>query len=397
MSKQRIRLTDQEAEYLNLPVKNRIEGKGNPKYYLDSDQYKDLMTFRGSEKDSKYEVAAWDSNGKIMTIDEFCLAHGLDRGSIKNWRLCTHTKVPTYNISFKDDLVDSNDFNYDEIVKILEKDIKEKVSIKRAKTNNKFEGVLKWADLHVGAHIRNVINVDNYDSKIIKKNLLKSVDNVNLLKFKKVHVHIHGDLIESFTGLNHINSWRSMEKDLIGAKLIRVCSQILHNALKEIKNLGKIKIVAGNHDRISKNNDEDVKGGAADILAYTLELMGYDVEFNPMVISHKVDKINYIILHGDKGLSKMSTSDLILNYGKQGIYNYICEAHLHSIIEKLTTRQRETFKIVKDDNILCRREHLASFMPGNFYSSSNGWSTNTGYQINWCTERGRPVVLKSSF
>ncbi|QIG62339.1 hypothetical protein [Tenacibaculum phage JQ] len=396
MKKQRW-LYKHEAELLGLNPRKNEPGRNKARYKISEEQWQ-LVQDSKNDQVNNYDVSAWRKDGSIMNIDEYCAAHNLDRGSIKDWRLCTHTKVPTYNITFKENvLIGEESYIYEDVKTILEKDVKETLKLKLKEPKQKKEGVIKWADLHCGAHIENILHVDNYNSKVLKKNLLRSVTECNYLGFEKVHVHIHGDIIESFSGLNHINSWHSMEKGMIGATVIRVVTSILHSALSEINNLGKVKIVAGNHDRTSKANDEDVKGNAANLVSYCLELMGYDVEFDPMVLTHEVDGINYIILHGDKGISKLSTSDIILNYGKQGVYNYICEAHLHSIIEKLTANQIKTFKIVKDDNVLCRREHMASFMPGNFYSASNGWTTNTGYQINWATDRGRPMVLKASF
>ena len=94
---------------------------------------------------------------------------------------------------------------------------------------------------------------------ILLDGLLESIKVCNNFGFGKVHVHINGDLIESFSGLNHLNSWQSMDSTMIGANVIRMCSKMLHTALSEVDNLGTVKIVAGNHDRLSKNNDEECK------------------------------------------------------------------------------------------------------------------------------------------
>lgn len=171
---------------------------------------------------------------------------------------------------------------------------------------------------------------------------------------------------------------------------------MLHKAFQKIDNLGCIKIVAGNHDRTSKNNDEDVKGGAAFLIAYCLELMGYDVEFHPYVITHHVEGINHIILHGDKGISKRSTEKIILDYGVQGEYNLICEAHLHSLIEKLSVKQREKFEIVKDDGLMHRRFTLPPFFTGNYYSATLGFTTNSGYFSVWSNKNNKPQFFNGS-
>lgn len=49
-----------------------------------------------------FVLSAWTDSGRIMNIDEFCTHHNLPRKDIGNYRLCTHTQVPTYNITFKE-------------------------------------------------------------------------------------------------------------------------------------------------------------------------------------------------------------------------------------------------------------------------------------------------------
>jgi hypothetical protein len=330
-----------------------------------------------------------------MSIDEYCEHYKLPRTDISSYKLVSHTGTPFYNIVFKENVLD-NDIDFSKIKSVLESEIQREYIYKNLPSSRKEEGVLKWADLHFGAHIHNIMHVHDYDKDILHDGLLQSVAESNSLGFNKTHIHIHGDLIESFSGLNHINSWMSMDKELIGANAVKMCSKMLHDVFQKVNNLGCIKIVAGNHDRLSKNNDEDVKGGAAELIAYCLELMGYDVEFHPYVITHVVDDIVHILLHGDKGISKKSTEKIILDYGIQGMYNLIGEAHLHSLIEKLSVKQKEALFVVKDDSILHRRLTLPSFFTGNYYSATLGFTTNAGYFIVWSNRKGKPQFFNGS-
>ena len=53
------------------------------------------------DEDAKpFVLDAWSDKGYIMNIDEFCKTHTLPREDVKTYRLCTHTKVRTYNITF---------------------------------------------------------------------------------------------------------------------------------------------------------------------------------------------------------------------------------------------------------------------------------------------------------
>jgi len=395
--KLRKRLTQEEAASLGLHPKPNEKGRASARYFITKDQWDSVLINKGKEvkeEPKEFDLTAWTEDGKIMGIDEFCEFHSLNRGDIKTWRLCTHTKVPTYNISFKENIIDEGNVFDPEVIKsVLIDEISRVCSGGKTKSYKKDkEAVLKWADLHFGAHIRNLMLTKDYDSGILLDGLIESVNQTNDFGFKKVHVHINGDLIESFSGLNHVNSWMSMNPEEIGANAIKMCVKTLHKALSRINNLGKIKIVAGNHDRTSKNNDEDVKGGAAELIAWGLELMGYDVEFHPYIITHLVEGINHINLHGDKGISKRSTKDIIWDYGIKGVFNFVFEAHLHALIEKMSATQRDKFKVVKDDSIDHRRMHLQSFFTGNYYSETLNFNSNAGFSVVWSNGKGQPNI-----
>ena len=344
--------------------------------------------------DRPFVLSAWNDSGYMMDIDQYCEHYALPKSDIRKYKLVSHTGTPFYNIEFTEKIdVEGSDIDYDTIKSVISREMKDRYVYKNVHSKINHEAVLKWADLHFGAHIRNLILTKDYDSKILEKGLLRSVAETNNFGFKKVHVHINGDLIESFSGLNHINSWMSMNPEEIGPNAVMLCTSLLHRALSNIDNLGVIKIVAGNHDRTSKANDEDVKGGAAELIAWGLGLMGYEVEFHPYVNTHLVEGINHINLHGDKGISKRSTKDIIWDYGIKGVYNFVFEAHLHSLIEKMSVSQREKFKVVRDDSIDHRRMHLQSFFTGNYYSETLNFNSNAGYCIVWDNGNGLPQVF----
>ena len=373
--------------------------------YLDSDNDDPVIEKVTKVKKTKKEtseaqpfiLSAWDDNsGDVLNIDQYCERYNMPRGNVRSYKLVTHTGTPYYNIQFKEQIEESEFFPYDEIKSILESELDKVVTIEPVKHKAR-QCVVKIADTHLGAVIEGLLKTRDYNTDILRGFLRKIASDVNALGFEVVHVHIHGDLIESFSGLNHINSWMSMNPQLIGARAIRVCSEMLHSDfLSLIKGLGEVYIVAGNHDRTSKNNDEDVKGGAADLIAYALELLGYSVHFHSMVLTHKVDGINYVILHGDKVISKRSTKDIIWDYGTQGCFNFVAEGHLHSVIEKLSVTQRSKFEIIKDDFCDHRRMHLPSLFTGNFYSESLSFYANPGYIIVWDNGNGLPNIFNGT-
>lgn len=404
----RMRLTSTEASFLGLVVREEKD-RENARYSISANQAKQIYEARGKEfvalnVDSKtsandytekFVLSAWNkSTGQMMDIDAYCEHYILPREDISSYKLVSHTGTPYYNIVFKE-TVSKEDEQYLENLKVILRDqLTAKYTYKSNNTYNRDkEAVLKWADLHFGAYIRGLLLTKDYDSDILLDGLLQSINETNQYGFKKVHVHINGDLIESFSGLNHINSWMEMNPEEIGANAIKLCAELLHKSLSKINNLGCIKIVAGNHDRTSKDNKEDVRGGAAELIAWGLELMGYDVEFHPYITTHLVEGINHINLHGDKGISRRTTKDIIWDYGTKGKYNFVFEAHLHSLIEKMSVSQRDKFKVIRDDSIDHRRMHLPSFFTGNYYSETLNFNSNAGYCIVWDNGKGQPHVF----
>jgi predicted phosphodiesterase len=328
-----------------------------------------------------------------MNIEAYCKHYGLDVSKIRSYKLISHSGVPFYNVVFYEEVIESlvtedelkqiiaegfNDIKYTEI----KKDSKDKV------------GVVKIADLHLGSYVDNLIRTKNFSINILANKLLEAVNDINDRGYSVVHIHILGDLIESFTGLSHKNTWKGLDKAMVGAEAVKLVVKILHdNFLSKIINLGDVKVVAGNHDRVTSDNKEDVQGGAASLVCWGLELIGYNVEFNSLVITHTVGKITHILTHGHHALSKKSTKQLCWDYGVQGNYNLICEGHLHSIIQKLNINQRDTYQTIKDDAVDHRRMNCPSFFTGNFFSESLGYTSESGFVITEDNGNGVPNVF----
>lgn len=353
----------------------------------------DSNNYINDKEKSQKGFSAIDSNGLLMSIEKYCEFYGLDFNKIRSYKLISHTGIPYYNCVF-----------YEEVIEpaITEKELKElilkgfegvKYTAISKDTENKI-GVVKIADLHLGAYVDNLIRTKKFSIDILANKLLEAVKDINEKGYSTVHIHILGDLIESFTGLSHKNTWKGLDKAMVGAEAVKLTVKILHdNFLSKIFNLGEIKVVAGNHDRVTSDNKEDVQGGAANLVCWGLELLGYNVEFNPLVITHTIGGISHILTHGHHELSKKSTKQLCWDYGVQGNYNLICEGHLHSIIQKLSVNQRDTFQTVKDDAVDHRRMNIPSFFTGNFFSESLGYTSESGFVIVEDNGKGVPNVF----
>jgi uncharacterized protein YnzC (UPF0291/DUF896 family) len=359
-------------------IENGTETKTN--------QYKD--------KDSPKIFTAVNSEGKMMSIEEYCKHYGLDLDKIKSWKLVSHTGIPFYNIAFYESVFEPV-VTEEELKSLIQEglqNIKYTPKIQLSKTVK--TGVVKISDLHLGSYIEGLIRTKDFSIDILANKLQKAAHQINERGYGKVHIHLQGDIIESFTGLNHKNSWKGLDKAMVGAEAVKLSCKILHkDFLQRIENLEDIKLVAGNHDRTTSDNKEDVQGDAANLIGWGLELMGYIVEFNPLVLTHEVDGICHIITHGHHGISKKSTKQLCWDYGVQGKFNLISEGHLHSIIEKLSIKQKESFQVIKDDAVDHRRMNCPSFFTGNFFSEALGYTSQSGFVIVEDNGEGIPNVF----
>lgn len=341
---------------------------------------------------SDVQLSAMKLDGTIMSIDEYCEYYGIPVEQARTYKLVTHTGTPYYNIA-SNILEAEPEVTEQELKDLIEDGLR---NVKYVKQNSKGlgTGVVKISDLHLGAYVDNLIRTKNFSIDILANKLYDAATEVNKRNYSKVHVHILGDLIESFTGLSHKNTWKGLDKAMVGAEAVKLVTRILHdNFLSRIVNLDSVKVVAGNHDRVTSDNKEDVQGGAANLVCWGLELLGYDVEFNPLVITHKVDDICHILTHGHHAISKKSTKQLCWDYGVQGIYNLICEGHLHSIIQKLNINQRDSYQTIKDDAVDHRRITCPSFFTGNFFSESLGYTSESGFVITENNGKGVPNVF----
>lgn len=252
-------------------------------------------------------------------------------------------------------------------------------------------GLVQVADLHIGAFVRGLNKTEDFDPDTVIHQLDRIADNVNSKKYKEVHLSVLGDIIESFTGLNHMNSWKGMIYNGTGADVSILAHEILSDWFKKINNLKTVYMVSGNHDRVTSNKQEDDKGDFTKTCAYFLnrEFKNVDVQYDPLCISVEIDNIFHVFTHGHLGFSKKNIGEVFFKYGKQGVFNIISSGHLH-------TRQKKDPIVMRDfivaDAVDYRGITVPSIFPGNWYSESNGWTSTPGYIIIENNGKNKPNV-----
>lgn len=243
------------------------------------------------------------------------------------------------------------------------------------------------ADLHIGAFVEGLINTPDYSIEVVVDKLQEVANEINSQNNKENHIAILGDLIESFTGLNHINSWKSMQQGAYGGKVLILAYEIILDFLSRIENLSGVYIVAGNHDRVTSNNKEDTEGDVAKIISYFLtERLSCPVEYDNNVISLELDGVNYILHHGHKGFSRGDLADIVLAYGKGNMFKVVLSGHLHTRMKK----DRNTY--INEDTRKYRAYTCPSIFTGNSYSEDGNWTTVSGF-YSLINKKGIPQVI----
>jgi len=242
--------------------------------------------------------------------------------------------------------------------------------------------IVPLADLHIGARVEGLKLTPEFDTDILRRRLSTIADAINRKNAARVHLQFLGDLIESFTGLNHINSWQSIEYGVYGARVVILALEMIEEFIGKVNNVYSVVGISGNHDRISSNNKEDVRGQVAEIIFYMLKRLyanKIEMDYDTLVLSRRIDGINYILTHGDKNVIKQDGKQAIIDYGDSTIFNLILSGHLHT---RMTKEDEKKFRW-----ILC-----PSVFTGNYYSESNGWQTTAGVLLIYNNGTGLPTI-----
>ena len=218
-------------------------------------------------------------------------------------------------------------------------------------------------------------------------------DLINAEGSNNVTLSILGDLVETVSGINHLDSWKGIEQGMFGAHvIINTYEIIVEHLINRIHNLKRIVGVGGNHDRLQASNHNDDRG-ATDLIFYLLQermrLSGNPVEvlYDPIVVAFEMDTYGVIAFHGDKGLHKRSVEATILDFAiDPKKFQFIMEGHWH-------TRRLSN----NDDTHRGRKMTLPSIITGNKYSDVEvGKSCKSGMTITYTNMFGEPGIKDES-
>jgi predicted phosphodiesterase len=223
--------------------------------------------------------------------------------------------------------------------------------------------------LHINARVEGLKDTPDYNNEVCAEYLRLAAVAVNDKKALSTTVLINGDIIESFTGKNHPDSFAEMEYATTFAQGIFTARDIILKFLCSVNNLDKVLIVSGNHDRVASSNKEDAHGGAAHIIAEFLKLMLPEVEvvWDSKIVTHTDGEVHFICSHGDK-LRNVKSDEIAYRYGDRDKMNLYLTGHYHH-------------RAIKDDKGHIRHISLPGIFSGNTYSDHGGWTALPGFAV----------------
>ncbi len=234
--------------------------------------------------------------------------------------------------------------------------------------------VLALADLHIGALENNVL-VPDYNPEVAHTRLMEIAGIVN--KFDRpVHVFLLGDLIESFSGMNHKDSWKHLAT--YGVDTALQAFDFLYDFFKAINKLSSVYLISGNHDRVSADKEEDPEGQVVKLVYGMFARVCPELKmfYHPFILNPTIDGVTYIGTHGDKRITKMAPEEMVLNFGNQHGFNVILSGHYHE--RKLTK-----------DALKFRNYVVPPVYSGGNYSESSGYFSTPGCLV---FEQNTPAV-----
>ena len=257
-----------------------------------------------------------------------------------------------------------------ELFEYVSKATKKTVALK-TKEYSIEHGVSTIADLHVGALIEETQTLPAFNTDVVRQRLSQIALEINERKAKENTICFNGDLIETFTGLNHPNSWKNVDhKYGYGVKATIQAVELIREFLQKVHNIKEVLFIAGNHDRTTSSNKEDVDGEVIQWVHYIIKAQFghlFDCDWSSKILARKINSVGYIWTHGHHALSKRNPAELVTQYGfGKGTYSIIIEGHLH-------TRK------IKADTSEYRSIVTSSIFTGNDYSDNSGWSTLPGF------------------
>ena len=204
-----VRMSDEIAKELGKTINKSkrymcTDEEAEMAYALKGSVSKTTKSRQKQVTEKEFVLSAWNDEGYMMDIDQYCSHYQLPRADVKEYKLVSHTGTPYYNIRFKE-VAESEVMNFD-LEEIVKKHIKpvdvDSVYVPIIKEENDFD-TLTYTDVHIGMDT-NPDNKAMYSEKWDRIHALASCDRMikETIKNQKSSTLIIDELGDFLDGYN---------------------------------------------------------------------------------------------------------------------------------------------------------------------------------------------------
>jgi uncharacterized protein YmfQ (DUF2313 family) len=203
-----VRMSDEIAKELGKTINKSkrymcTDEEAERAYALKGSVSKTTKSREKQVTEKEFVLSAWNDEGYMMDIDQYCSHYQLPRADVKEYKLVSHTGTPYYNIRFKE-VAESEVMNFD-LEEIVKKHINpvdvDSVYVPIIKDENDFD-TLTYTDVHIGMDT-NPDNKAMYSEKWDRVHALASCDimikeTINNQKSSTLIIDELGDFLDGY-------------------------------------------------------------------------------------------------------------------------------------------------------------------------------------------------------
>ena len=170
-----------------------------------------ILESRGSSgEEKKFVLSAWNDEGYMMDIDQYCDHYKLPRKDVRSYKLVSHTGTPYYNVKFEEH-IEALKVTPQQYLEKMELAMKEHFPpVKSFKMGSSGLcgniGMVNISDLHVGMHPNkddNSLWDAKWDRDTIISTIMTVINGMSVFKkqnggFDLLVVNLTGDLVDGF-------------------------------------------------------------------------------------------------------------------------------------------------------------------------------------------------------
>ncbi len=352
-----LRCSDEIAKQLN-----KVPNKSKRYSFTEEEAIKLAKLKSGSKtlssRDKKntekeFVLSAWNDEGYMMDIDQYCEHYQLPRADVKEYKLVSHTGTPYYNIKFKE-VAESEVMNFD-LEEIVKKHIKavdvEPLDTPIIRDENDFD-TLTYTDVHIGMET-NPDNKAMYAEPWNRIHALASCDRMikETIRNQKSSTLIIDELGDFLDGYNQqtTRGGHALPQNMSNEEAFDVALEfkmrLVDNLVPYFDNITFNNICNDNH---AGSFGYFVNKSFADIVKVKYPKVQVN-NYNKFLNHYFIDNTCFVITHGKDDTSlKFGFKPNLDSKGIEKIDQYLKQNNVYKLAEKIVFKKGDSHQALFD-------------------------------------------------